>query len=614
MYSYTIDISGVNFVANLIVSDGKIVWEEDENSVIFRKRLDGKFSLNRSGNEPVFDKLLALTFCEQGILNVNDNTGLVIQGSFRKKHITISEDKCRIDIKFDKVDEYSDLDTIMDKDINVLTLPIPVVTAISTNLPLIEYFHSSGWAYSDSYWVGYGGHGWMGDGCTNPIIPYPSGSAPSSTLWAGWNSYQEENQWTFQQNYYTFVSEEPGLGNKFNITSFYSRQVIYVTRLGDEQSAAPSNDGDACDKYQWVFDSYNELTKQDKFARKMEITSYVVNPSVASMDKYSMIMYTGFYQTGCYAETYRYTRCRKLNDVIKSLISPFFSDFSSEFFKNTINPISGKDLTNLLISQKSDCIGTSSDPATKGIITLKSLLDILKTMFNVYWAIDENGNFRIEHKKYWDNNGSYTVSNTVDIDLSVVYPLSLIGTKEYNFEENIPIREKFNFTESWRIDFINSEIDYSNCITNGPSVEYNISQITTDIDPYLLLAYASKDGFCIFHCDSVPNTDGSYDVITDVGEMSQLILENVHISTANLLYNYWKYDRFLPQGMMNAKLTDFSVRALKYQIPISFPYCISEFNPQKLIATNLGDGAVKTASFSFRTNFITVELKYIDNI
>ena len=65
---------------------------------------------------------------------------------------------------------------------------------------------------------------------------------------------------------------------------------------------------------------------------------------------------------------------------------------------------------------------------------------------------------------------------------------------------------------------------------------------------------------------------------------------------------------------MNGKLTDFDVRALKYQIPLSFPYCVSEFNPQKLIKTNLGNGIVKTASFSFRTNFITVELEYIDTI
>jgi hypothetical protein len=65
---------------------------------------------------------------------------------------------------------------------------------------------------------------------------------------------------------------------------------------------------------------------------------------------------------------------------------------------------------------------------------------------------------------------------------------------------------------------------------------------------------------------------------------------------------------------MNNETQDFTVRPLKYQKEISFPYCYGLFDPQKLIKTNLGDGIVKSASFSFRTNFITVELEYIDNV
>ena len=70
----------------------------------------------------------------------------------------------------------------------------------------------------------------------------------------------------------------------------------------------------------------------------------------------------------------------------------------------------------------------------------------------------------------------------------------------------------------------------------------------------------------------------------------------------------------MPYGTINDKQTDFEIRPLKYQKSISFPYCVSEFNPKKLIKTNLGNGIVRSASFSFKTNFITVELEYIDNL
>jgi len=615
MYTYSIHIGSLDYVSPLVDNDAKIVWEI-ENEVIYRKRLDGKFSLSRSDSPYLYDKIRAMGYCDTATLTVSNKNGVVIEGSFKKKDLTISSDKCSISIKFDRIDEYTELDTIMDKDVNILTMPILAFTAVSTNLPLIEHFNATGFAYSDSYWVGFGGEGWMGDGCSKPIIPYPEGSIPNSSLWIGMTSYQEEHQWTFQQNYYKFIEEVPGLGNKFEITSFYERQVIYVTRVGGEQSPTPSNTGDPCDKYGWVFDNYNQLTNQDIFARKTEISSFIVTPETASMNKSDVIMYSGIHTANCYSETYKYTRCRKLNNVIFQILPPSFA-FKSEFFNSTVNPISGADLSNLLIAQKSDCIGTTSNPAIKGILTFKKLMDLLTNMFNVYWAIDSNGDFRIEHKFYWDNNESYfgypNKIDNVGIDLTAIYPISLEGTAQYSFESNIPIREKFSFMESWRTDFIGTDIDYSNCIKVGASPEHPAPEITTDIDPYLMLAYASKEGFCMFHCNRESNSDESFNVTLDYGKITGQQLENAHLSWANLQDAYWKYGRYLPSGLMNSKETDFYVRPLKYQIPITFPYCVNNFNPQKSIRTDIGDGIIKTASFSLKTEFFTIELEYIDN-
>ncbi len=602
MYRYEIYIDPVNYVANLIVNDGKIVWEKKDNGIIFRKRLDGKFSLNRTGNELLFDKLMSITFCESGMLSIYDSTGLIAQAGFSKKSLSISEDKCRIDIKFEKYDEYSNVYSILEKEVNMLEMPIGIKTAISSDInstTQIEYNVILGLIIGQFVDV------------LNRI------HNPTTEEWSGWNGELELAQWGFKSNVSSYpITTDPNEIVYVPVVTTYVRQIIYVERVGEEQSPTPTNTGSGCDTYSWVFDSYNADTNLDKFVRKVFVDNFTSSTTLSNgIYTHS---YLGELQSDCYSATNRYSRCRKLNDVIKELLLPYFTDFESIFFKTNINPISGKDLSNILISQKSDCIGTTTDPAIKANVTLKGILSMLQNMFDVYWAIDENGKFRIEHKKYWDNNGSYTVANDVDIDLTVVYPIALIGTNEYSFEENIPIREKFTFMESWRTDFIGKDIDYSECIVSGETIEYSVPNVTTDISQYLLSAYASKEGFCLFHCFSentgVVGEENSFKVIEEKGELSNIIYENAHLSWANLHEYYWKYDRYLPYGKMNDKQTDFEVRPLKYQKSISFPYCVSEFNPKKLIKTNLGNGIVRSASFSFKTNFITVELEYIDNL
>ena len=118
----------------------------------------------------------------------------------------------------------------------------------------------------------------------------------------------------------------------------------------------------------------------------------------------------------------------------------------------------------------------------------------------------------------------------------------------------------------------------------------------------------------MFHCNSVLNTNASYTVLYDYGLISNYLKPNMHLSVANLQDSYWKYGRYLPNGLMNNVDTAFDVRPLKYQKSITFPYCFGEFNPNFLIKTNLGNGIVKSASFSFKTRWLTVELEYIDNV
>lgn len=618
MFTYYIHIDPFDYTVQLQDSDAKIVFEKQ--TILFRKRIDGTFSLNRSGNEPLFDKLKALTFCETGTLSVSDNSGMIIQGTFIKKDLSISEAKCLISIKFDKLDEYSCLDGIQDKEFNILANydGKPAMGIYSAKLlyrETIEYVSGTGTAEipitrTSGYWKS---TGVIGE--NNLLYPYPSPTYFPPGI-------ADQASWTFYSNTYTWVSVGVAPDtNIFDITTVWVREVKTIIRQGEAQTSIPPNVGTSCDFYAWQFANTKTIDGiiYDKFGRNLEDSGVEEN---LSLDGDTFTLTNSFL---CEGTTYIFSRCRKLNDIITTMIYDCFpSGFQSEFFKSTVNPISGKDLSNIMLSQKSDCIFTkpdggseyveSTDPATKGIITFKNLMEALSSEFQVEYAIDKNGDFRIEHKSYWENNGSYFSLNSVGIDLVTIYPSGLEGTNEYTFESNLPIREKFSFGEAWNLDFTGIPISYENCIKVGDEISYNADQITTDMDPQFMFSTASKEGFCMFHCSSIPESDGTFMILPEVGKLSDSESKNAHLSWANLQDAYWKYGRYLPSGMMNGKYTDFTPRPLKYQRAIAFPYCFSEFNANKLIRTYLGDGGVKTASFNFKTNFFTVELEYKDNL
>jgi len=598
MFTYSIYIAPGYY--NVLLNDtaAKVVWEKDENGVIFRKRLDGTFTLNRTGNESVFDKIMDLTYCEQGILTCTDSAGNIVQGSFMKKDLTISEDKCLIGIKFEKYDEYECLDAIKDKEVNILATysnqaQLDAYTATVQYNKTYEYLPCYGVATRVSSFNT--NTGWTGLGQSHQIPYDVFTDCASGSLWR------------FYQNSYLLSGVYTDGGqNTFNVTTLLVREIKLIPQLGGVTSATPVPTAYDCDDYPWEY--IGTVTKNsivfDKFARIVDIDDVDKVGTIFAINEEYILRAT---LSACNYVSKSFTRCRKLNEVINMMIFDCFPDgFESEFFKSSTNPISGKDLSNILIAQKSDCIGTTSDPARIGNLKFSNLMQYLNAMFNVFWAIDGNGKLRIEHKKYWDNNGSYNGSNTVDVDLTAIYPQSLYGTNEYTFESNLPIRETFKFMEAWSYDFIGKDIDYSNCIKKGEAIDYTASEFTTEVDPVALDTYASKEGFCLFHCDP-------YGVAyQEEGQLSGVVNTNVHLSWANLHYNYWRYDRYLPSGLMNGVETAFTVRPLKYQSKIIFPYCYGDFNPQTLVRTRLGDGIVRTAEFSFKTNWITIELQYRD--
>lgn len=331
------------------------------------------------------------------------------------------------------------------------------------------------------------------------------------------------------------------------------------------------------------------------------------------------------------ATTIFYTRNRLFQEACEYVLQEMgcsFNTIYSDFFEwNPIGDAPGYsagnnyvlvnqgfvDTTNKLrylsISQKSDVLNpTSSNAATKGMLTFEKMTKIWRELFHCFWFVDSAGRFRVEHKSFFNN--------TLAFDSTIAPHATHNAAKRkyiYN-KESMPKFERFQFSEALWTDFVGADIWYDSvCVNQDP--DGNVSErgtkdlLTTDlyalfIDP----ASANKVGFVLF-CNDFDGT--SYTVNLDAGNISGVLIANAHLSWANLHVNFHKYDRVLTQGYMNNVLTTFnSTQKYKQQKDVVLNVCCDdEFDPtMSYIKTELGNGIISSAEQNTSNGIIKATL------
>jgi hypothetical protein len=305
--------------------------------------------------------------------------------------------------------------------------------------------------------------------------------------------------------------------------------------------------------------------------------------------------------------TFSYNRNRRLIDVIFYLLQktcpencPATPEQISQFFTSATNYVTDRanKLIDIVIAQKSDIIEyKSSEVATKGMYSLQSLTEDLKKQFNVYWFINEDGKFQIEHLSYFKNAG--VVDMTVD-----KYERYVRNTRNFTFDKTkMPQYERLVFSEGFNDDFLKGEIEYSGaCINKLPgqnSAENTLSNICNDIQG-LMINGGQNEGFVLMvHSNGV--------VLNEAGELTGKMLPNGHLAAANLLYNYHLHGRVLAAGLMNGKPQTFrSITKTKKQGVISYPYCCDDtIEPlAKFITTLSEDGELGNGEFFLKSSYM----------
>lgn len=589
----------------LIDNNATIKWEQGDNGRMRRKQIDGSFILSRANNEGLYDRILALTHCDKCYIRVYDQDyTLIVESAFSKRTIDYNAEKCNITIKPYYYDR-NGIDAIMDKDYNIInsnltryTLEFDTnyqfefKTCTAQNVPILAPYFTNGVIDVKA-------------DCAND-----GGVCPDSSCYTGDNYLQFG--WTFFSQRSVKVGDIPGVaGGYFDIETTWFREVKLVPLAVDPNQTPPPKGGS-----QFDFDYWGQET----------INGNIYNKYVRNVDSYAAVENIAYNYVSSYygKQATRYvTRARRLNEILEHFKDELgCTSLHSDFFKNNVNPVSGRDLTNLMLVQKSDAIfidgAETTDPARLGIITLRQLMEQLWSMFQVTWDIVDDVLY-IEHIDYFRNNFSYTLNTTVGLDLTVDAPRYIEGTYIYSFDNKLPIREKFKFMEAWNLDFVGTDIEYTNCLTDGGTETYSAELITTDVDTTYLDNEASKDGFVLFHTEKIETVIGiitaiTYVVAKEVGALTGIDSYNAHLSWANLHDSYWKSNRYLDSGIMNGQETTFvsPLRKLKKQIPLEFPFCVENVDDiiNNKVRTTMGDGDIVSAEYSFKSGFLKIELTY----
>lgn len=307
--------------------------------------------------------------------------------------------------------------------------------------------------------------------------------------------------------------------------------------------------------------------------------------------------------------------------VISVLLAQFAPDIThaedsaySQFLYGATNPIKGGVAQRLYITPKSNLINASYDqPAQTAPVTLRQILDMLRDCYRVYWFIDEDNRFRLEHISWFMRGGSYSGTPSIGIDLTREIITRngkawSYARNQYTFEKpDMPSRYQFSWMDEVTLLFKGYPIEILSGYVQGELIEdVSISQFTSDVD-YILLnpSEIARDGFILL----------SLDAGTDKLPYVQYTVNDVDYELQNgkasfqYLQEYYLYDlparRYSINGVQGGA---YGTKRLKTQT-LTFPV---EFEPDfmELVKTDLGSGKIEKMVITLLSRNANTTLHY----
>lgn len=197
-----------------------------------------------------------------------------------------------------------------------------------------------------------------------------------------------------------------------------------------------------------------------------------------------------------------------IGDAIKALLAELAPSVRheatgeySQFLYGEENPITGGSFSLLIAPKTNVTKGAYDQEARKGVVTLESLLNMLRDTFQCYWHI-EDGKLKIEHISYYQNGGSYDGKKNVGADTTkMLNPRNgktwAFATSKWSYDKpEMPERYVLAWQDETTENFAGEAEMLSRYVERGQTEEKTMSDFSADID-YMLANPDSvgEDGF-----------------------------------------------------------------------------------------------------------------------
>lgn len=328
---------------------------------------------------------------------------------------------------------------------------------------------------------------------------------------------------------------------------------------------------------------------------------------------------------------YEYTLrdCYHISSVISALLKKIDPTIKHEPTKEYSQFLYGPRMLGMdrkfyvYLTQKSNVLkGNYDQAAQKAETTFKSIMEMLKNCFRLYWYID-NGKFKIEHISYFMNGYSYSGEGKAQIDFTKIKDsfnrrnkLFFQNSIEYDKSE-LYSRYEFGWMDDCTEVFDGLSVDIkANYTQQDQTEEVSANDFTSDMD-YMLADpnNFSSDGFALL-CP----------VIEEDGVLSLPIVESTlrdedgftyNISAQNFyaswpyLFRFYLYD--LPaKNAYSDTLGDIVAQGIKRCMTHSVEVVMeSDIEPTEgAIKTDMGIGYIDSYSVTLPSRMTKVKLLY----
>lgn len=544
MTKYLVNINhptvGTQPVTLLGIENAQILTERDPNEVFYREKLSGSFKLKDGlgmlgSFTSLYSVLTGADRCEKITATIqelcsDDTVHDLFTGRLVVKEVCV--DKCRATLSIEQDDIYSCVFDAWEKETN--HFGVPTVTASATDVDSVIEQYTCDYQEVD----------------TVPFLPIPAAS-------------YEACSYLFEESGYTTAQALAWSGLNVPLTTpFYTLAWCMKSTSVVNDGQNPDNTG-----------NYALRVVTDWWREVISVPSASIMPAPWQLlDDNGTIARWWRCPFSAGGEVITLDNGRLLNEIIKFTVSDALTDCGvcqvvSDFLhlNSTGVTISNVAYDNAfkvqkaIVYQQSDVKRfNATENAGEGgntdqfVWSLKQQLEFLKNTLNCFWIIEETGDplcpyiLRIEHISYFTSQGTVDLSNE-------------FARNCYTYQKgNAPQTEEFKWRNPTNNNvFLGKPITYASACTEGKRT-YDAG-VNTDVQYIANPSNEDKvpdEGFVVVAADYI-DTAGNYVINVEPGAITGTIHLNAALSWENIHERYWRHDRSLLQGNMNAVDTNF---------------------------------------------------------